>query len=29
VEQGENGPILKIRDDAGYEQTSTLLREAT
>ncbi len=29
VEQGENGPILKIRDDAGYEQTTALLREAT
>jgi len=29
VEQGENGPILRIRDDAGYEQTTTLLREAT
>jgi 8-oxo-dGTP pyrophosphatase MutT (NUDIX family) len=26
VEQGPNGPILRIRDDAGYEQTSTLLR---
>ena len=29
VEQGPDGPILKIRDDAGYEQTTTLLREAT
>ncbi|HEY7979819.1 MAG TPA: NUDIX hydrolase [Rhizomicrobium sp.] len=29
VEQGADGPILKIRDDAGYEQTTALLREAT
>ena len=29
VEQGPDGPILKIRDDAGYEQTTALLREAT
>jgi 8-oxo-dGTP pyrophosphatase MutT (NUDIX family) len=28
VEQGENGQLLRIRDDAGYEQTSTLLKEA-
>lgn len=27
IEQGPNGPILKIRDDAGYEQTTALLRE--
>ena len=27
VEQGADGPILKIRDDAGYEQTTALLRE--
>ena len=29
VEQGSDGPILRIRDDAGYEQTTALLREAT
>lgn len=29
VEQGEDGPILKIRNDAGYEQTTALLKEAT
>jgi 8-oxo-dGTP pyrophosphatase MutT (NUDIX family) len=29
VEQGETGPILRIRDDAGYEQTTASLREAT
>jgi 8-oxo-dGTP pyrophosphatase MutT (NUDIX family) len=29
VEEGPNGPILKIRDDAGYTQTTALLREAT
>jgi 8-oxo-dGTP pyrophosphatase MutT (NUDIX family) len=29
VEQGPDGPVLKIRDDAGYEQTTALLREAT
>lgn len=29
VEQGSDGPILRIRDDAGYEQTMALLREAT
>jgi 8-oxo-dGTP pyrophosphatase MutT (NUDIX family) len=28
VEQGAEGPILRIRDDAGYAQTSTFLREA-
>ncbi len=28
VEQGADGPILRIRDDAGYTQTSTFLREA-
>ena len=27
IEQGPNGSILRIRDDAGYEQTSALLRE--
>jgi 8-oxo-dGTP pyrophosphatase MutT (NUDIX family) len=27
IEQGPNGPILKIRDDAGYEQTTASLRE--
>ncbi|MBS0274462.1 MAG: NUDIX hydrolase [Proteobacteria bacterium] len=27
IEQGPNGPVLKIRDDAGYEQTTALLRE--
>lgn len=27
VEQGPDGPILKIRDDAGYEQTTASLRE--
>ncbi len=29
VEQGPDGPILRIRDDAGYEQTSALLRGET
>jgi 8-oxo-dGTP pyrophosphatase MutT (NUDIX family) len=29
VEQGADGPILRIRDDAGYEQTTAMLREAT
>jgi len=29
VEQGPDGPYLKIREDAGYEQTSTPLRDAT
>ena len=29
VEQGPNGPFLKIREDAGYEQTTALLREET
>ena len=28
VEQGPDGSVLRIRDDAGYEQTSALLREA-
>lgn len=28
VEQGEDGPILRIRDDAGYTQTSTSLKTA-
>ena len=28
VEEGPNGSVLRIRDDAGYEQTSALLREA-
>ncbi len=28
VEQSEKGPVLRIRDDAGYEQTSALLKEA-
>jgi 8-oxo-dGTP pyrophosphatase MutT (NUDIX family) len=27
VEQGPEGTILRIRDDAGYEQTSTLMRD--
>ncbi|HWD48979.1 MAG TPA: hypothetical protein VG309_03595 [Rhizomicrobium sp.] len=27
VEQGENGPVLRIREDAGYAQTSAMLRE--
>jgi 8-oxo-dGTP pyrophosphatase MutT (NUDIX family) len=27
VEQSPKGPRLRIRDDAGYEQTSTLLKE--
>ena len=29
VEQGADGPMLRIRGDAGYQQTSALLREAT
>lgn len=28
VEEGDDGPILRIREDAGYKQTSTLLRSA-
>jgi 8-oxo-dGTP pyrophosphatase MutT (NUDIX family) len=28
IEQGEAGPILRIRDDAGYAQTSVKLKEA-
>jgi 8-oxo-dGTP pyrophosphatase MutT (NUDIX family) len=28
VEQGPDGPCLKIRADAGYEQTTALLRDA-
>ncbi|HEY1962620.1 MAG TPA: hypothetical protein VGG69_09390, partial [Rhizomicrobium sp.] len=28
VEQTPEGPRLRIRDDAGYEQTSALLRDA-
>jgi len=28
IEDGPNGQILRIRDDAGYEQTSASLREA-
>ncbi len=28
VEKGDKGPVLRIRDDAGYAQTSVLLREA-
>jgi 8-oxo-dGTP pyrophosphatase MutT (NUDIX family) len=28
VEQGEKGPVLRIREDAGYTQTSAMLREA-
>jgi 8-oxo-dGTP pyrophosphatase MutT (NUDIX family) len=28
VEDGPNGQILRIRDDAGYEQTTALMREA-
>ena len=28
VEQTVEGPRLRIREDAGYTQTSTLLREA-
>jgi len=28
VEQGAEGPVLRIRDDAGYEQTSASLKEA-
>jgi 8-oxo-dGTP pyrophosphatase MutT (NUDIX family) len=28
VEEGPNGSVLRIRDDAGYEQTSAMLREA-
>ncbi|HTQ15008.1 MAG TPA: hypothetical protein VMH86_14120 [Rhizomicrobium sp.] len=28
VESGPNGQVLRIRDDAGYEQTSANLREA-
>jgi 8-oxo-dGTP pyrophosphatase MutT (NUDIX family) len=28
IEEGPNGQILRIRDDAGYEQTSASLREA-
>jgi 8-oxo-dGTP pyrophosphatase MutT (NUDIX family) len=28
VEEGPNGSVLRIRDDAGYAQTSALLREA-
>lgn len=29
VEQSAEGTLLRIRDDAGYEQTSALLREST
>jgi hypothetical protein len=28
VEEGPNGQVLRIREDAGYEQTSANLREA-
>ncbi len=28
IEKSEDGPILRIRDDAGYEQTSVKLKEA-
>lgn len=28
VEEGPHGPLLRIRDDAGYEQTTAQLREA-
>jgi 8-oxo-dGTP pyrophosphatase MutT (NUDIX family) len=28
VDQGPSGPVLRIREDAGYEQTSTTLKEA-
>jgi 8-oxo-dGTP pyrophosphatase MutT (NUDIX family) len=28
MEQGPDGPLLRIRDDAGYAQTSALLRNA-
>jgi 8-oxo-dGTP pyrophosphatase MutT (NUDIX family) len=28
VEEGPNGQVLRIRDDAGYEQTSAAMREA-
>ena len=29
IEESPKGALLRIRDDAGYEQTSALLREAT